>query len=203
MNKIRGRFGVMPLMLLGLVVHGCGGSSAELAACPTANTCTEGQAACTRGCGRGQQMICECGTGQLAGMLLCGTCMNAATGGNTGSSTGGRTGTGGRVGAGGRAGTGGATGAGGRAGTGGRGMAATGGRGMPGTGGATTVVDAGVPVTGACPAGLQSGTTSCTPTATPSCKTDCVNGMNMTCTCASIGQGVGVWSCPASQVACP
>ena len=196
-------------------VDGCG-SSSDSAATPTcgnSNSCQQTDPVCSRSCGAGRSMLCQCGLGPLAGTLVCDTCMRndgtggAGTGGAAGRGAGGRTGrgTGGATAAGGRTGrgTGGAVATGGRAGqatggAGGRmgrgtgGMTASGG--VTGSGGFTPI-DAGTP---GCPGGVEAGGGACTATATPICQTACVNGMYNICTCVS-----GAFLCPTTQIACP
>lgn len=198
-------FGVASVVvMLGGGTIGCGSASSTTPACGNDNTCQASDPVCSRGCGRGRVMLCQCGTGPLAGALVCGTCMaddggtgngggtggttggNASGGRNGGNATGGRgmNATGGRMG---RA-TGGATATGGRVGR------ATGG--ANGTGGAPPPSDAGIAM---CPANAQAGGVACTPSATPVCETACVNSLRTICTCTV---GANVWNCPTTGIPC-
>lgn len=195
-------FGVAAvLVMLGGGAIGCGSGSSMTPACGNDNTCQASDPVCSRACGRARVMLCQCGTGPLAGTLVCGTCMAADDGGtgngggtggmNGGNASGGRMGgnaTGGRMGRG----TGGANGSGG---------AATGGRMGRGTGGANgsggfTPSDAGIAT---CPANAQAGGTACMPSATPVCETACVNSLRTICTCTV---GANVWNCPTTGIPC-
>jgi hypothetical protein len=174
-----------------VALDGCGSGSGTADAgpvsCEVGDSCTPNQAACSRTCrtmGNPGTITCQCGTGALSGMLVCGACVENApgTGGATGRGTGGATGRG----------TGGTTAAGGRNG---RSATAAGGRvGRNGTGGATG--SGGSTAIESCPANPPTGT--CNARSTPICQTPCVNSLQLTCTCQS-----GNWACPPMPAACP
>jgi hypothetical protein len=203
------RFIWFSVFILGVAViaisgQGCGGSSTDTSTpvmCGNSDACAAADPACSRGCGRGQSMLCQCGTGQLAGTLVCGPCIgDGATGGQNGGGTGGNDGTGGMAGRGGR-GRGGMTGTAGRAGRGMAGAQGAAGRmGGRGTGGVTGTGGA-MPSDGAiaeCPADAPAGGVACMANMTAICQTACVGSMFNICTCSG-----GEWLCPATQIPCP
>ncbi|MBC8132366.1 MAG: hypothetical protein H7X95_05240 [Deltaproteobacteria bacterium] len=174
-------------------VEGCGSNNGSTPSCGNGDSCQQTDPICSRSCGRNQARLCHCGTGPLAGTLVCDDCMDTGTmpgtGGRGPGASGGRSG---RGGTGGTMGPG--TASGGRMGrsSGGNNGSASGG--TPGTGGYTPS-DAGTPI---CPPNAQAGGASCTASATPICQTACENAMFNICTCLS-----GSFVCPASQIACP
>jgi hypothetical protein len=119
-------------------------------------------------------ITCQCGTGALSGILVCGACVQNApgTGGANGRGTGGANGRG----------TGGATAAGGR-------------NGRNGTGGATPTGSGGSTVIASCPGDPPTGT--CNAQSAAICQTPCLNSLQLTCSCVG-----STWLCPPAPAAC-
>jgi hypothetical protein len=62
---------------------GGAGDAGALAMCRNATTCKAGDPPCLRSCGNGRDVTCECGTGTLAGMLVCDNVCVRPDGGTT------------------------------------------------------------------------------------------------------------------------